>query len=105
MGFGFNLSDRKFQKLVSSELNYKYFPNGTDKKFNLYLIARFSYIHSARDTYYPTNYNYLFLNGGYGIEIKAFKGAYIGTNISTGIFTYSKKSDIPYEVFFKPKAL
>ena len=103
LGVGFNLSDRKFQKLVSSELNYKYFPNGTENKFNMYLLARFSYINSARDTYYPTNYNYLFLNGGYGIEIKAFKGAYIGTNISSGIFTYSKKSDIPYQAFASQK--
>jgi hypothetical protein len=103
LGFGFNLTDRKFQKLVSSELNYKFFPNGTENKFNIYLIARFSYINSARDTYYPTNYNYLFLNGGYGIEIKAYKGAYIGTNISAGIFTYSKKSDIPYEAFASQK--
>ena len=103
LGVGFNLSDRKFQKLVSSELNYKYFPNGTENKFNMYLIARLSYINSARDTYYPTNYNYLFLNGGYGIEIKAYKGAYIGTNINTGVFTYSKKSDIPYEAFASQK--
>jgi hypothetical protein len=103
LGFGFNVTDRKFQKLVSSELNYKFFPNGTENKFNIYLIARFSYIDSARDTYYPTNYNYLFLNGGYGIEIKAYKGAYIGTNISAGIFTYSKKSDIPYEAFASQK--
>ena len=103
LGFGFNPFIRITQKLLSSELNYKHFPNGTENTFNMYLIARFSYINSARDTYYPTNYNYLFLNGGYGIEIKAYKGAYIGTNISSGIFTYSKKSDIPYEAFASQK--
>jgi hypothetical protein len=104
LGLGFNFTAlRKSQKLLSSELNYKYFPNGTENKFNMYLIARFSYINSARDTYYPTNYNYLFLNGGYGFEIKANKRVYIGTNISTGIFTYSKKSDIPYEAFASQK--
>lgn len=69
----------------------------------MYLIARFSYINSTRDTYYPTTYNYLFLNAGYGFEIKIFQGVYIGTNISTGIFTYSKKSDIPYEAFASQK--
>lgn len=103
LGFGFNLTDRKFQKLVSSELNYKFFPNGTVNKFNIYLITRFSYINSARDTYYPTNYNYLFLNGGYGIEIKAFESVYIGTNISAGAFTYSKNSKIPYDAFTSQK--
>jgi len=103
LGFGFNPFTRKSQKLLSSEFNYKYFPNGTENKFNMYLIARFSYINSARDIYYPTNYKYLFLNGGYGIEIKAYKRVYIGTNISTGIFTYSKKSDIPYEAFASQK--
>lgn len=103
LGFGFNPLMRKSQKLLSSELNYKHFPNGIENKFNMYLLVRFSYINSARNLYYPTHYNYLFLNGGYGIEINAHKGAYIGTNISTGIFTYSKKSDIPYEAFTSQK--
>lgn len=103
LGFGFNPFVRKTQQLKSSEFNYKHFPNGTDNKFNMYLIARFSYINSTRETYYPTTYNYLFLNAGYGFEIKTFKGVYIGTNISTGIFTYSKKSDIPYEAFASQK--
>lgn len=103
VGVGFNISDRKFQKIVSSELNYKYFPNGTENKFNLYLITRFAHVHSARDTYYPTQYNYLFLNGGYGFEINAFKGVYLGTNISTGVFTSSKSSEIPYESFASQK--
>jgi len=103
LGFGFNPFVRKPQKLMSSELNYKHFPNGTENKFNMYLITRFSYVHSTRDTYYPANYNYLFLNGGYGLEIKGFKGTYIGTNISAGMFTYSKKSDIPYDAFVSQK--
>ncbi|MEZ4804390.1 MAG: hypothetical protein R2852_02605 [Bacteroidia bacterium] len=103
LGVGFNLTDREFQKIISSELNYKHFPNGTENKFNMYLLTRFSYINSVLEKPTTTNYNYLFLNGGYGIEIKAFKGAYIGTNISSGIFTYSKKSDIPYEAFASQK--
>ncbi|WKV10613.1 hypothetical protein [Marivirga harenae] len=103
LGLGFNPFSRKSQKLMSGEFNYKYFPNGTEHKFNMYLIARFSYIKSARDTYYPTDYNYLFLNGGYGIEITAFKKVYLGTNISTGLYTYSNKSDIPYAAFASQK--
>ncbi len=99
LGFGFHPFIRKDQKMFSGELNHKYFPNGTENKFNTYLIIRFSYINNRLDTYYPSTYNYLFLNGGYGMEIKAFKGFFVGTNISAGTFTYSKKSSIPYEAF------
>ena len=99
LGVGFNLSARKFQKLVSSELNYKYFPNGNENKFNMYLIARFSYINSSRDTFYPTKYNYLFLNGGYGFEIIPKQHVFLGTNLSLGGFTFNKRSEIPYAAF------
>ena len=103
LGVGFNVSNRKFQKLLSAESSYKYFPNGTKNKFNMYILTCFSYVYNARETYYPTNYNYLLLNGGYGIQVKAFKGAYVGTNVSAGVLTYSKKSEIPYEAFESKK--
>ncbi|MFC0877138.1 hypothetical protein ACE01N_11110 [Saccharicrinis sp. FJH2] len=103
LGFGLNPFTRKDQRILSCDLNYKYFPNGTTNKFNMYLITRFSYIYNARDTYFPTTYNYLFLNGGYGFEINAFKGVYLGTNISIGSFTYSKDSENPYPGFAKNK--
>lgn len=103
LGFGFNPFVRETQKLLSGEFNYKYFPNGVENKFNMYLISRLSYVNSARDTYYPTKYNFLFLNVGYGFEINAYKGAYIGTNLSTGIYTNSKKSEIPYTAFASQK--
>lgn len=99
LGFGINPIDRKDQKILSSEFNYKYFPNGMSNKFNMYLIARFSYANVRKATYYPTTYNYLFLNPGYGIEVSSFKNAYVGTNISVGTFTYSKNSEVPYEDF------
>jgi hypothetical protein len=98
-GFGFNPFILKEQKILSGELIYKYFPNGIENKFNVYLSTRFSYIHDKRETYYPSTYNFLFLNGGYGIEIKASKNISLGTNISAGVFTFSKKSEIPYEAF------
>ena len=99
LGVGVNPFDRKDQKVLSTEFNYKYFPNGMGNKFNMYLIARLSYLNMRRDTYYPTTYNYLFLNPGYGIELRAYKSLYMGTNISVGTFTYSKKSEVPYESF------
>lgn len=103
LGLGFHPFIRKDQKILSGELNHKYFPNGNKNKFNIYLITRFSYINNPRDTYYPTTYNYLFLNGGYGMEVKASEHIFMGTNISAGTFTYSKKSKIPYDAFASQK--
>ena len=99
LGFGLHPFIRKDQNIYSGELNYKYFPNGTDKKFNMYLIANLSYIHNPRKTFFPTTYNYLFLNGGYGFQLVPFKNAYMGTNMSIGTFTYNKRSEIPYTEF------
>ena len=101
LGFGIHPFIRKDQYIFSGEFNYKYFPNGTENKFNLYLIANLSYIHNPRKTFYPTTYNYLFLNGGYGFQLCPFENAYMGTNITIGTFTYSKQSDIPYESFVR----
>jgi hypothetical protein len=101
LGFGLHPFIQKNQRILSCELNYKYFPNGTVNKFNMFLITRFSYINDVKETYFPTTYNYLFLNGGYGFEINAFKGVYLGTNISIGVFTYGKNSENPYLNFAK----
>jgi hypothetical protein len=99
IGFGVHPFIRKDQTIYSCEFNYKFFPNGTNNKFNMYLITHASFIHNPRETYYPTTYNYLFLNGGYGFQLVPFKNAYIGTNMSAGLFTYNKKSDVPYDSF------
>lgn len=101
LGFGLHPFIRKDQNIYSGELNYKYFPNGTDHKFNLYLLAQLAYVYNPRKTYYPTTYQYLFLNGGYGFQLVPFKNAYMGTNMSIGTFTNSKQSDIPYSSFEK----
>jgi hypothetical protein len=101
LGFGFHPFSQQHERLLSCEANYKYFPNGISNKFNMYLITRFSYVNNARDTYFPATYHYLFLNGGYGFEVNAFKGAYLGTNLSAGGFTYGKDSENPYANFDK----
>ena len=103
LGFGVHPFIRKDQNVFSGEFNYKYFPNSTDNKFNLYLIARLSYIHNPRKTFYPTTYNYLFLNGGYGLQLSPFKNAYMGTNMTIGTFTYNRQSEIPYKSFASKK--
>ncbi|MCB0734502.1 MAG: hypothetical protein H6608_12500 [Flavobacteriales bacterium] len=103
LGLGLHPILTKKDRILSCEMNYKFFPNGTANKFNMFLITRFSYVNLARDSYYPATYNYLFLNGGYGFEINAFKGAYVGTNISTGAFTYQKSSQNPYLHYSKER--
>lgn len=101
LGFGFHPFIHTDQNILSGDFNYKYFPNGIGNKYNMYLITSLSYVNNKKLTYYPTKYKYVFLNGGYGFEINAFKGAYLGTNITTGAFTYQVKSKNPYEGFAK----
>jgi hypothetical protein len=94
LGFGIHPFIRKDQNILSGEFNYKYFPNGVEKKFNMYVIGHLSYIHNPRKTYHPTTYNYLFLNGGYGFQLTPFKNAYMGTNFTAGVYTYNKRSKV-----------
>jgi hypothetical protein len=103
LGVGFNPSDRQNQKLLSSEFNYKYYPNGKNNKFNLYFIANASLVKRTLNSYYPTVYNYFFVSGGYGFEIRPFKNTFMGTNIGIGTFTFKKNSEIPYAAFESQK--
>ena len=100
LGVGFNPFNQKDQRMLSGAFNYKYFPNGRGNKFNLYLMMSFAYVNQLRKTYYPATYQYLFLNGGYGFQIKTFKGMYFGTNINIGTFTNSKHSENPYNAYY-----
>jgi len=100
LGVGFDSFIQKDQRIISGELNYKYFPNGRANKFNMYLTMSFAYLNQLRKTIYPANYQYLFLNGGYGFQIKTIKGIYIGTNINIGTFTNRKSSENPYNEYY-----
>ena len=99
LGMGFSPFDRADQTLLRGDIDYKYFPNGVARKFNLYFVTQLAIIHNQRNTYYPATYNYLFLNTGYGFQIKLFASTYLGTNVKIGIFTYNKTSENPYEGF------
>jgi len=98
-GVGVHPFIRKDQRILSGEFNYKYFPNGLGNALNLYIIGRFSYVNNARETYYPTTYHYLFLNGGYGLMVNGQRGTYLGTNVSVGPFAYIRDSENPYDGF------
>lgn len=95
LGLGIHPFIRKEQSIVSADMNYKLFPNGRHNKLNLYLLADFSYISTRRQTFYPTTYYYLFMHGGYGVELYGFAGTYIDTSVSFGGFTYKKDSENP----------
>ena len=98
-GFGFHPFIRQDQRILSGELNYKYFPNGLHKGFATYLVARLSYVNNALDTFYPTTYHYLFFNAGYGLMFSGGGATYLGTNVTLGPFTYIRRSENPYEGF------
>lgn len=95
LGIGFHPFIRKEQSITSADFNYKLFPNGRNNKLNMYLLGNVSYINSHRETFYPTSYHYLFLHGGYGIELKWLAGYYMDTNMSFGGYTYKKNSENP----------
>lgn len=97
LGVGFYPFVLKDQRIVSGEFNYKYFPNETDNNFNLYMFMSCAYVKQFRKTYYPATYQYLFLSGRYGMQIRLSKGAYLETSVSPGIFSYSKRSENPYK--------
>ncbi|EAR11460.1 hypothetical protein [Reinekea blandensis] len=107
LGLGFHPFIRQEQSIASADLNYKLFPNGRDNPLNLYLLANLSYIYTSRATFYPARYHYLFLLGGYGLELNGPAGTYLDTNVSFGGFTYKKDSENPAssyldaEQFFK----
>lgn len=95
LGVGFHPFIRKEQTILSADFNYKLFPNGRGNKLDMYLLGNLSYLNTSRETFFPTNYNYLFLHGGYGIELDGIAGSYMDTNVSFGGFTYSKKTENP----------
>lgn len=99
LGVGFHPFVLKDQRIVSGEFNYKYFPNGTDNKYNIFLIMSCAYVNQFRKTYYPATYQYLFLSGGYGMQIRLLKGAYLGTSVNFGTFTHSKRTENPYKSY------
>lgn len=100
LGVGFDSFILDDQKIITGEFNYKYFPNGTENKFNMYLMMSFVYINQLRKTFYPARYHYFFLNGGYGFQFWTFKGMFIGTNINIGTFTNSKRSENPFNDYY-----
>ncbi|MEQ9375543.1 MAG: hypothetical protein RIG68_10205 [Imperialibacter sp.] len=105
LGVGFYPFVVKNQRVVSGNFNYKYFPNGAGNKFNLFLIISGAYVNQLRKTYYPATYQYLFLGGGYGMQISLFKGVYLGTNINLGTFTHSKRTENPYKNYLGTQKL
>lgn len=101
LGLGVYPFNRDRQTALSCEFNHKYYPNGFDNKYNMYFMTSTAYFSNRLKTFYPATYNYLFLNAGYGFEVQPIPSAgfYMGTNMTIGLFTYSKQSDITHVVF------
>lgn len=105
LGLGLTPVLREDQQVMSGEFSYQYFPNGTTNKFNGYLITSLSYVRRGVDTFFPTDYHYLFLDGGYGFLLHAGNGIYLGTHVTGGIFTYQKRTENPSIEFLQVNLL
>ncbi|MGB0429851.1 MAG: hypothetical protein ACPGLV_05210 [Bacteroidia bacterium] len=105
LGIGFQPFNLEQERLLSIELSEKHYPNGLENKYNMYFLSRAAYVNIKRDTYYPSTYNYLFLNAGYGFDVNPIPnfGLYLGTNMTLGVFTYSKQTDTPNDMFQSQK--
>lgn len=105
LGVGFHPLNLEQERILSVELNQKYYPNGMSNKYNMYFISRAALVNNRRNTFYPATYTYLFLNAGYGFEVHPVPGAgfYMGTNMTMGAFTYGKQSDTAHEMFRSQK--
>lgn len=103
---GLILSDYKgaYQASYGGQINYKYYPNGYGNKFNLYFVGSFNYINTIKRAFYPINYNYLMLFGGYGYQQTFSKKWSLSTDFRFGGLTFSRKqeSNLP-SVFQKTK--
>ncbi len=96
LGVGTNPFLRKDQKIWSGELNYLFFPNGREKKFNMYFITHLSYMNVDRATYFKQQDRYFFYNAGYGFDVNLFKKVYLGTNVTAGGYLRKQRSENPY---------
>jgi hypothetical protein len=96
LGTGTNPFLRKDQKIWSGELNYLFFPNGREKKYNLYFITHLSYMNVERATFFKQVDRYFFYNVGYGFTVSLSKKVYLGTNFTAGGYLPKQRSENPY---------
>ena len=98
-GVGIHPFIHRDHRVVSVELNYKYFPNGLENAISPYLVGQLAYARDARKAYYPTTYHFMFLNGGYGLMLSGDSRTYLGTNVSIGPYARIRRSENPYPGF------
>ena len=96
LGVGLNPFNLKDQRIVRGRVNYKYFPNGREDRFNMYLMMSCNYTNQLKKTYYSTTNQYLFLSSGYGFQVRIVDGLNLGANLNLGTFTQSMQSENPY---------
>ncbi|MEM6345762.1 MAG: hypothetical protein AAF927_17850 [Bacteroidota bacterium] len=99
LGLGFAPSASNERQVFSVDYRNKYFLNGMDKKYSLYLTNGFSFVRKERDAFFNTTHNYLFFDVGYGFQVNVIGNIYLGTNISAGPFSYHRYSENPIDEF------
>jgi hypothetical protein len=95
LGFGLHPFTSDNVRMLSTEFNYKYFPNGIENRFNIYFLTNFTHSNKLIRQSLDTRDNYLILTGGYGFQVKVLKNAYFGTNVNIGGLTKSRSSEDP----------
>ncbi|MBR9917511.1 hypothetical protein GYB29_07485 [bacterium] len=96
LGMGLNPLDLSQQRILSTELNHKFFPNGMENKYRLYFVSQLKYAKQLRKNYFNSTYNYLFLNAGYGLNVNPSEKFYLSTDVKAGIFSFSNESENPF---------
>lgn len=101
LGLAFNPFSNQNEEILGAAFTFKYYPSNRDRKFNAYLLTGFGFTHNSRNYYFPSVYNYISLNAGYGIEISLSPKAYLGSSVSLAAFSYNKESENPSIAFSK----
>jgi hypothetical protein len=105
LGLGIHPVVQSDQSVFSVDHNTKLFPNGLGNKVNFYFLGNLAYVYNHRETFFPTTYNYIFFNAGYGFEVMIVENLYLDTNVSYGGFTYSKTTDNPAQSYLDAEQL
>lgn len=82
----YNAKNRTY---IGAQLNYKFFPNQLENKFNLYFTSYLNYLARLLNGNYSYNTHSLSLTFGFGFQVKISKNFYLGTDIGVGFTTSS----------------
>ena len=105
--FIFGMDYNPYPPSYGVQAGYQFFPNGRNKRFNLFFEYDFNYVKANFIYKYAPKYssslveadielksldNYL----GFGFRLKIYKGLYLKTNVGAGLIYYGEKIVMKY---------